>query len=213
MFFPLFRRFSRSAGTQASTSHAATTPQGTPAGKTKGKPPVPGGGTKPAASPARPTSVKAAGVVNSPTTVRKNACTKYEEVLKIAAEKLSKSGSSGQPSSGSAPEGEVADPSKLAQEIELACHTAFGAALAPSLHVTSAQRSHRHIIASILCQNGLSSSAVAHSVALSLFSLAVLVTVMMVPHMGQHWHDNVLKSYYSVASASVCADHVLGWLH
>jgi hypothetical protein len=95
-------------------SNVTSTPRGTPSRKLTTKAQPPGGGIK-APSPARPS--KPVGAL-SPTDVRKNAFTVYQEVLTLAAKKLG----------GTAlPQGvEMADPGKLAQAVEHACHTAFG---------------------------------------------------------------------------------------
>lgn len=137
---PLAQRFvlaqfwtiNRSAGTQASTSHR--TPQGTPVTKAHAL----SGGSKPSsASPARPSNFKAAAG-HSPSIVRKNACTKYEEALVKAAEKLS--------TAGLPPDTEVGQPAQLAEQIELACHTAFGAS-----HLASPSHPPHHNTLGSIC--------------------------------------------------------------
>lgn len=106
-----------SAGSQACASHRTST-HGTTASKPVAKAYPPGGGAKPPlASPsARASNAKAAAGGPSPSVVRQNACKKYEEALAKAKEKMTT-----QP---------VAEVAKLAQAVEVACHTAFGAPLA-----------------------------------------------------------------------------------
>lgn len=121
MLRSLFGTLVYSAGTQPSASNRTSTQNGTPMRKPMTTAAPPGSGTKlPAASPARQSTVKPAAGAHAPAVVRQNACNKYKEALVAAHKKLSTAGQ---------PEGtDVADPAKLAEAIELACHTAFGTA-------------------------------------------------------------------------------------